>query len=271
MITTPTQTNFLYRVEAGSQVYLYTNVSEEQVYGGETYHYIAVEHDAPTFSAEPQDAEIDVRINEVNAVADLFVLNPPPYSVVLRILEFDRVLETATDYYKGWIVRSSFDLFKSTVSFHLKTLWHFFERESFVDSLSALSRYSIFDPRSGVDITPLRVGITVTGFNDLRDLLTVTGITELDGWFSGGIIVAPNGDSRTILLHETVGADKQLTLSGAFDQFTLDTGFTADIYPGDDLTYDMWANKFDSVTSNGEAHGGWPYMPNTDPARRGVI
>jgi len=265
------KTNFLYRFEAGSSVYLYTNIAEDQTYNDETYSFIPIEHEAPTFSGEPQDSEIDITIDEVNPIADLFVTAPPAYPVTVKILDYDRATGIATDYYKGWIVRSSYALIGSKVAFHAKTLWHFFERDSLSDSLSALSRYSIFDPRAGVDIAPLRVGITVTVLNEFRDVLTVTGITDLDGWFTGGVIIAPDGDERTIILHETVGPDVQLTLNGAFPQFVLDVGFPADIYPGDDLTYNTWANKFSTVTNNGEAFGGWPYMPNVDPLLRGVI
>lgn len=270
-ITDPIKTNFLYRFAAGSQAHLFTNVAENQTYNSEQYDAIQIEHTRPTFSSEPQQSEIDVKVTESNAVADLFVNGPPSYPIILTILEYDRETDTADHYYKGWVIRPSFTLDESVMSFHIKTLWHFFERESFTDSLAALSRYSVYDPRSGVDIEAFRVGVTVTALNSERDILTVTGITEIDGWFSGGMIVAPDRDMRTILKHVTEGADKKLYLNGAFPQFTLAAGFTADIYPGDDLLYSTWANKFDSVTNNGEAFGGWPYMPNVDPAVRGVI
>jgi hypothetical protein len=270
-VTTPTQFNFLYRIEYGGNVERWTSVAETQDVDGETYTPIAVSHTRPKFSGEPQEAEIDLTVHERNAVADLFTFGPPPFQVTLNIYEYDRVAETATDYWEGWIIRPSFDLSGSVIGFRCKTLWHFFERESFSDSLSILSRYNIYDPRSGVDVETLRTGITITALNDERDVLTVTGISQADTYFSGGLIVAPDRDMRTIVEHVTVGPDKLLTLNAAFPQFTLDTDFTADIYPGDDLTYATWANKFAAQTNNGEAHGGWPLMPNHDPAERGVF
>lgn len=267
----PTKTNFIYRFEAGSAVHRFSNVAEDQLYGGETYAFIEVQHDAPTYSEEAQDSEIDIETIETSPLADLFINGPPPYPVRVLIYEFDRATGTATPYYRGWVIRPNFNLDTGLISLHCKTVWHYFERESFTDSLAALSRYSIFDPRSGVDIEVFRVPVTVTAMNDERDVLTVTGITEPDGWFSAGVIVAPDRDKRTILKHETVSGSKKLTLNAAFPAFTLAVGFNADIYPGDDLTYDTWANKFGAVTNNGEAHGGWIYMPNVDPAVRGVI
>lgn len=268
---TPNETNFLYRFEAGSNTHLYTNIAENQEYDSETYEFIELEHTAPTFSAEAQDAEVDIAINESNALTELFINGPPPYPVKVTILEYDRVSETADPYYRGWVVRPNHDLNGSVVSFHLKSVWHFFERESFTDSLAALSRYSVYDPRSGVDIEAFRVPIAITAINNERDQLTVSGITEVDDYFTAGLIIAPDRDMRTILKHETVGVDKVLTLNAAFPLFTLAVGFSADIYPGDDLTYATWANRFGAVTNNGEAFGGWPFMPNVDPAVRGVI
>jgi hypothetical protein len=271
MVATPEQINFLYRFETPSGSINYTDIAENQDYNGEIYNPIQIKHSAPKFSEEPQDAEIDVTIHENNALATRFVLGPPPYKIRCLIYELDRLTELATPVYRGWVIRPSFDLQNSIVSFRMKTVWHFFERESFSDSISALSRYSIFDPRSGVSIENYRVGITILSLNDERDVLTVSGITEIDDWFKGGMIIAPDQDKRTIIKHETVGADKVLTLNAAFPRFTLDTGFPADIYPGDDLTYDTWANKFGADTNNGEAHGGWQHTPNVDPALRGVI
>lgn len=271
----PVKTNFLYIVEAGNSTQYFTNIAEDQEHDGNEYSFALVSHTTPKFGENPQDAEIDFIVKATNPVAQLWVIAPPAYSIVVRILEFDRVTELATPYYKGWAFRPRFGLNKLgddfVASFRLKTMWHFFERESLSSSLSVNSRYSIYDPRSGVDISSLRVGVSVTAFNDERDELTVTGITQPDDWFQGGMIVSPDQDKRTILTHKTVGADKKLTLNGAFSQYSLDLGFPADIYPGDDLQYSTWAVKYASLTDNGEKWGGWQHTPNVDPAVKGLL
>lgn len=271
----PIKTNFLYRIDAGGVVYRFTNIAGVQEYDGEEYTYATVSHTTPKFSEEPQDAEIDLIVKATNPVANLWVIAPPPYSIIVTILEFDRVTETATPYYEGWAFRPSFRLDKSSgefiARFRLKTLLHFFDRESLSDSLSALSRYSIYDLRSGVDINVYRTSIVATVFNNERDEITVTGITQLDDFFTGGMIVAPDQDKRTILTHWTDGGNKKLLLNGAFSQFSLDVGFGADIYPGDDLQYVTWANKFADQTNHGEKWGGWRHTPNVDPASKGLL
>lgn len=254
---------FLYHVSAGSETYRYVKVAHEQEFDDESYTPIQITHTTPTFSEEPQDAEIDVTIIESSEIGEL-LLTPPPFPIILAIYEL--IGEDINPYYQGWVVRCQFKLTESVFVLHLKTLWHFYERESLTDSLSSLSRFSIYDPRAGVSVSDLGVAITITSMNDFRDVLTVSGITQIDGYFTGGFVEAPNLDKRTILSH--VG--NQLTLNGGFPRFTLDSTFPATIYPGDDLAYDTWANKFSSLTNNGANWGGWQYTPNVDPALRGV-
>lgn len=254
---------FLYNFTAGSATHRYVKVSHEQQYEDESYTPIQITHTIPTYSDEAQDAEIDVTIIESSELAEV-LLTPPPYPIILRIYEL--LGETIAPYYLGWVVRCQFRLTESIFVLHLKTLWHFYERESLTDSLGSLSRFSIYDERSGVDWSALGEAITITSLNDQRDVLTVSGITQIDGYFTGGFIEAPNLDKRTILNH----TGNQLTLSGGFPQFTLDASFPATIYPGDNLTYETWANKFSALTNNGANWGGWQYTPNIDPALRGV-
>lgn len=262
--------DFLYKFTAGSAPHLFVKGVFPVTYDDEDYDPVQITHTLPTWSNEPQDAEIDVTIIESIELAEV-LLTPPPYPIILDIYEYDHDTETATPYYRGWVVRCQFSLTQSLIVLHLKTVWHFYERESLGDSLSRLSRYSIYDPRSGVDISTLAEAITVTGLNDQRDILTVTGISELPPYYKGGFIEAPNLDKRTILDDPDESGSRKLYLNGGFPEFTLGTGFNATVYPGDDLLYATWANKFASLTNNGENWGGWEFTPNVDPAVKGVV
>lgn len=259
---------FLYKFTAGSSVMRVAKVSQPLTYEGEEYIAANVTHTLPTWSSEPRDAEIDVTIRDNTELAEL-LLTPPPYPITLDIYEW--LDEEVFHYYRGWVVRSQMRPTEPLAILHLKTVWHFFEREAISASLGSTSRYSIYDPRAGVDLSALKQSVIVTEFNDQRDILTVTGATQIDGWFRGGYIEAPNLDKRTILEDVTESGDRHLTLNGGFSRFTLDVGFPADLYPGDDLLYSTWAVKFDAFTNNGEAWGGWEFTPTVDPVKRGVI
>lgn len=266
------ETCWLYRFSAGSVEHLLTNLPSGVTFDGEDYSgQWQVTHTAPTYSGRAEDAEVDITLHENSPLTDLFINGSPAYQIKVRIFELDLITLTATPYYRGWVVRAPFKLIGSIVGFHCKSAWHYLERQALTDSLGILSRYSIYDPRSGVDWSALGVGVTIDALNDARDVLTVSGITQLDNHFTGGFIAAPDGDKRTVLRHVTESGLKVLYLNAAFPQFTLALGFTATVYPGDDLAYSTWANKFAALTNNGEQFGGWPYTPNVDPAVKGVI
>lgn len=270
-ITKPTEFHYLYQIAAGSATYTYNSVDVQQEFDGEQAVPIQVRHELFTNSGEAEDLETDLQIHKSAEVANHFLDGPPPYQVIVTIYEYDRDADTSTPTYLGWVTRSNFELDRHILSLHLKSLWHFFERESLSDSLSALSRYLVYDPRSGVDAESLKETITVTSLNDERDVLTVTGITQPVEWYKGGRMRAQDGDERTIIQDEIVTTDRVFTLSAAFPRFTVSNGFTVEVYPGDDLTYETWANKFAAQTNNGERHGGWQHTPNVDPQVRGVI
>lgn len=254
---------FLYHFTAGSATYRFIHIDRALPYENESYDPVQITHTVPTWSDEAQDAEIDVTVKDSIDLSEV-LLTPPPYPIILNIYEWlgDEVFH----YYRGWVVRCRFKLTEPLIIMHLKTVWHYFEREALSDSLSSVSRYSIYDPRTGVDMESLKQAVTVNTFNDQRDVITVTGITQPGTWFKGGFIVAPNQDKRTIV--DQSGAT--LTLNGGFSRNTLDTGFPADLFPGDDLLYATWANKFAAQTNNGESWGGWEFTPTVDPALRGV-
>lgn len=260
---------FLYKFQAGSAFYRYNKSSFPIMVDDEEYPAAQITHTLPTWSDEPQDAEIDVTIIESVELAEVLI-TPPPYPIILDIYEYDYEAQSVYHYYRGWVVRCPFKLDQSIIIPHLKTLWHYYEKESLSDSLGPLSRYNIYDPRAGVDVSSLKTTVTITEVNDERDILTVTGITQLDDYYKGGYIEAPDLNKRTVLADITESGERHLYLNGGFPRFTLDVGFTADVYPGDDLRYVTWANKFAAFTNNGEAWGGWEFTPNVDPARRGV-
>lgn len=260
---------FLYKFTAGSAIYRLAKISHLRTYESEEYLPANVTHSPPTWSEEPQDAEIDVTIKDSTELAET-LLTPPPYPIILDIHEW--LGNTAAPYYRGWVVRCRMGLTEPLSILHLKTVWHFYEREALSDSLGSTSRYSIYDPRAGVDISSLKESVTVTEFNDQRDILTITGASSLPPYLKGGYIESPDLDKRTILddVIEGSPAERHLYLNGGFPRQVLDVGFPADVYPGDDLLYSTWANKFAAFTNNGESWGGWEFTPTVDPAKRGV-
>lgn len=94
---------------------------------------------------------------------------------------------------------------------------------------------------------------------------------QADGWYSGGMIVAPDGAARFIIAH--VGA--VLTLMRTFDSLQALTdnagygrnygnyygGVPVTLYPGCDHSKATCHDKFDNLPN----YGGFPYIPARNP------
>lgn len=100
------------------------------------------------------------------------------------------------------------------------------------------------------------------------DLYTVDVTLDVgrdSDWFKLGVLVAQNGDKRTILEDGEVGTDKTFTLLQNFPETTLKVGDTVSVIWGDDLTHGTCSGKYAAYTGNGAAFGGNTLQKNTNP------
>jgi hypothetical protein len=274
---------FLYRFETPERDYRHCNVAHPIVYDGETYAPLPIQHSPPTFSSDFSEARITVTVRQDFSVALNHISHPPPYETRLRIYE---VLEAIPDnptnsyevsrvepYWKGKIIRPRWRASFSRVEITCKTLADvYFDKESNNESLHPLCRFfpGGADGRCPVNWENYKETVTVTviGTETVEPQVTVSGIGQLTGWYTAGIIRTADGDMRTINLHESGGV---LTLSAHFPASTLQVGDTVDLIAGDDLTFETCTVKFGAETSNGRDWGGWKWTPNRDPQKSGVL
>lgn len=103
---------------------------------------------------------------------------------------------------------------------------------------------------------------------DTEDMtVTVTGITQIDGWFEAGVFEAINGDKRFILTH--IGG--VLTLQQNFPSTTLKIGDDATLLAGDDRLFQTCRDKFGADTGSGAAFGGNNLQANKNPHEIGRV
>jgi hypothetical protein len=274
---------FLYKFTTPSRDFRFTNVAHVLEYEEEEYDPIPISHSPPTFSSDFSEARITVSLKQDQSVALDYISRPPPYETRLRIWEVLRasqivgtntyLVDAAEPYWKGKIIRPSWrDSFRR-VEITCKTLADvYFDKESNNESLHPLCRFfpGGADGRCPVNWENYKETVTVTdiGTETVEPQITVSGIGQLTGWYTAGIIRTADGDMRTINLHESGGV---LTLSAHFPASTLQVGDTVDLIAGDDLTFETCTVKFGAETSNGRDWGGWKWTPNRDPQKSGVL
>lgn len=270
---------WLYAFSAGGQDFLHTNVAHPLVWNDATYNPTPVSHTRPVFSSDPTQARITVTLKDNFQAAINYISMPPPFETRLRIYEVREAsltigtntyqVDEAEAHWKGRVIRVRWlDRF-SKVALQCRTLADsYFNRETNLESSHPLCRFFTGDGRCPVDLENFKETVTVDviSTDTVEPTIEVTGITQPDGWYTGGTIKAPDGDWRTIVEH--VGS--VLTLSRHFPASTLQAGDSVSIYAGDDLTFETCSVKFGADTNQGEAFGGWKWTPSRDYERFGI-
>lgn len=270
---------YLYRFEDSSgQLYLFTNVAHALTYAGDTYdgqqneQAVGISHTAPTFSADPSQARISVRLRDSLDVAINYISHPPPFETELTIYEVKAVngldVTEVAPHWRGMVVRIAWRDNFTVADLTCRTRWDVHSsKETLTESLNPLCRFHLGDGRCPVNIENFKETATVTALSgDISEpTVTVDSLVQVtDTYYKAGMIRVGNGDMRTVDKCVTSGGDRVLTLSRAFPSTSLQVGDTVEVFAGDDLTLETCTVIFGSETESGAAWGGWKLTPNRD-------
>lgn len=273
---------YIYRFEDVISPTTYSGVAHAITYNDELYSPVSISHSAPTFSSDPSQARVTVRLRDDLSVAMNYISHPPPYATYLRIYEVlateidgNQLIATEVDpHWRGQIVRVAWkDSFRAVdITCRTRMDVHF-SRETNEESLNPLCRFHLGDGRCPVNIEDFKETAVVTGISgDISEpTLTVDSLAQIDDdYYRAGMIRLSDQDMRTVDLCETSGGDRVLTLSRAFPSTSVQLGDTVEVFAGDNLTQETCSVKFGSATEGGAAWGGWKLTPNRDYARYGI-
>jgi uncharacterized phage protein (TIGR02218 family) len=268
---------YIYKFTDRDRDYLYTGVGHPLEYDG-IYAPIGISHSPPTFSSDPSQARVTVKLRDDLIVAMNYISHPPPSKTELRIWE---VLETVPSignsllvtrvepHWAGQIVRVAWRDGFRVADILCRTAHEIhFSRETNNESLNPLCRFHLGDGRCPVNIEDFKEQATVTNISDdiSEPTVTVSGLSQADSYYAGGMVRTADFDWRTVL--QSVGG--VLTLSRAFPSTSIQDGDTVDVFAGDDLTFETCSVKFGAATNSGEAWGGWKLTPNRDYQKDGI-
>lgn len=269
---------YLYLFEDAASQYPFTNVSHPLTWEGVEYHAqqgehaVGISHSAPTFSADPSQARVVVRLRDSLDVAINYISHPPPYKTDLTIWEVKavsgQVVTEVAPHWRGQVVRVAWRDNFSAAEITCRTTWDIHSsKETMTESLNPLCRFHIGDGRCPVNIENFKESATVTDLSDdiSEPTMTVDSLAQVsDTYYKAGMVRVGNGDMRTIDKCETVGGDRVLTLSRAFPSTSVQQGDSIEVFAGDDLTQETCTVIFGAETESGAAWGGWKLTPNRD-------
>lgn len=275
---------YIYRFQEGDgQRHTYSGVAHAIESDGELYAPVSISHSLPTFSSDPSQARITVRMRDDLTVAMNYISHPPPFSTYLDIYEVlaseingNQLIATEIDpHWTGQITRIAWkDSFRAVeITCRTRQDIHF-SRETNEESLNPSCRFHLGDGRCPVNIEDFKEATTVTAISgDVSEpTITVASLAQADNdYYKAGMIRLADGDMRTVdLVVNSSGSTRVLTLSRAYPSTSVQIGDTVEVFAGDDLTQEVCATVFGAATNNGEAWGGWKLTPNRDYQRYGI-
>jgi uncharacterized phage protein (TIGR02218 family) len=257
---------YLYKFVYGERVYPFTNVGLPQSFDGDNYLPEDMSHTEPTQTEDVTKFDVSISVPFDNTVALLSSTFPLPSNIELYIYKFYAGVTDPEIYWRGKVVRTTWNDSRATIE--CNTTLSSLLIEGLPETNQILCNARLGNGRCPVLLANFRIGVTVDSVANGTDgvcTVTVTGITQPDGWFERGTIKAPNGDLRFIVAH--VG--DVLTLDNPFPATTLADDDAADIYPGCDRSYATCIGKFGSETGDGDAFVGNPIVPKVNPHEYG--
>lgn len=254
---------YLYKLINGETAKFYTNVGSAQEFDGDTYLPIVISHTAPDITQDITQANVRITVPFDNPFVELHGPFPPPNDTLVTIFKFYLDVTDPEEHWTGVVRRVGHQGAQATLE--CATTLDLLQAEGNPENHGNLCNYFLGDGRCPVQMINWRVPVTATVISG--NTVTVTGITEIDGWFQGGTFQAPDGDWRHITAH--VG--DVLTLNSPFTSTSLAVDDGADIYAGCDRAFSTCINKFGDETGDGAAFGGNPIQANVNPHQLGRV
>jgi len=249
-------TPFLYQFMQGANVYTYTGAEFDITHGGRTYLAVPIGHGDVEVGDEINRADLSVRIARDNEIALQYFLQVNEYITTLTVFKLESG-GTVSAFWKGRI--TSYKPNGDEVELLCESVFTSLRRPGLRAKYQRGCRHTVYSNACGVskDAFALAGNVSVNG----GLTLTIPAVaTKADGYFSGGMILLPDGSYRYLLNH--TGA--QVTLQRAAPSLTASIagGQTAvTLYPGCDRTRQTCIDKFANWLNN----GGFAWIPERNP------
>ena len=263
---------FLYRFVTPTGDYYFTNqpASITATINAIAYSFtpVYIHHSEPKLSGDSHAGTIELTIGKANPLANMHKAYPPQGDTWVTIFRKHKDDAEVIQFWLGKVIRLNWNN-DTEVIIDAEPVTATLRNEGLTDTFQSPCNFFLYDGRCPVKAANWTKSVTVSAIAD--NVYTVTGITEIDGWFTAGVMEADNGDKRFILLHNTVSGAKKLTLNQAFPSTTVAVGDSVVLYAGCDRLYSTCVNKFGAETGEGAAFGGNNLQCSTNPHQIGRI
>src|SRR5690554_1273265 len=234
----------------------FTGVDRDITYAGEVYESVPIGRSNPESGTDMGRANLDIKISRDNPVAENFLRYIG--DAVTSVTVFQR--ESESDVFVFWRGRvASTKVRGDEVILECESVFTSLRRSGLRARFQRNCRHTLYGSGCGLDKEAFKVEGTYDSLID-RTVVAPFAAGYPNGWFTGGMLRAPDGSSRYILSH----TGSILTISRRLERLEED-GIVGEsvisLFPGCAHNRSACANKFNNLLN----YGGFPWIPNKNP------
>lgn len=225
-----------------------------------------ISHNDPTMSTQADRGNLEIIVSHRSPIIRAHREFPPPGDTSVTVWRQNTVGGAVFQIWSGIVVETPINGSMGIIRCqHVAALVA--GSEGLSEKWAPTCPFMTYSHPCPAQIANHSTAVVVTAIDTENFTVTVTGITQINGWFDAGVFAVANGDKRMILDH-TGGV---LTLFQNFPASSLKVGDSATLIDGDDHLYQTCRDKFGAETDNGAAFGGNHLQANSNPHAIGRI
>lgn len=210
-----------------------------------------ISHNDPTMSPQADRGNLEITVSHRNPIIRAHREFPPPGDTTVTVWRQNEVSGDVFEIWSGVVIETPIVGSIGTIRCqHWAAVVA--GSEGLSEKWAPTCPFMTYHFPCPAQVVNHSTAVVVSDIDTENFTVTVTGITQIDGWFNAGVFSVANGDKRFILDH-TGGV---LTLLQNFPASSLKVGDSATLIDGDDHLYQTCRDKFGGETNNGAAFGG---------------
>lgn len=236
-------------------IWTFTSADRDLTYNGETYKAIPIGRSSPESSDDSMRADLSIQIGRDCDLAQEFLKYVGDAITTVTVFQIEP--SGVSVFWRGRVSSDKMD--GDEMSLECESVFTSLRRPGLRARYQRNCRHTLYGSGCGLDKESFRVDAVYTSLVD-RTIVVPDAASYAAGYFTGGMVRAPDGSARYVLSH----AGDTLTLSRRLERLEEDgePGVTQiGLYPGCARTRDHCINRFNNLDN----YGGFPWIPGKNP------
>lgn len=244
----------LFRFIRGNKTWGYTNAQSSIEYQSQIFTSTSIKRDSIKLTSDIFKDNLKIELPSTNVLAaDILVANNSQ-GVTLTILRGNVGDTEYITYWKGRVIGAEV-MQTGTISINCESVYTSIRRNGLSAKFEYGCRHPLYSVGCGANRELFLVEGNIASFDSAVKLLVPAASSKPNGWFTGGIAIFSNGNSRFITSH--TGS----TIVISVGNVGVSAGTPVKLYPGCNHSLTTCIEKF----GNGARFGGFPWIPSKNP------